>query len=161
MYAALKVVHLGSLIMWLGPAIGSWLVLRYMQQQEGELSPATAKVYRVFFWTITLEHIALCSLLLSGTIMAFHYGFFAMPWLQHKLWLVLLIIVPLEIVDIWLGNWKVKKLTEKRSAGAELSQREQAMINFYHKGFTNLALLTLPLTVLVIMWLAVSKQTLW
>lgn len=161
MYAALKVLHLGSLIMWLGPAIGSWLVLRYMQQQEGELSPATAKVYRVFFWTITLEHIALCTLLLSGAAMAFHYGFIAMPWLQQKLWLVLLLIVPLEIVDIWLGNWKVKKLTEKRSSGTSLSQREQAMINFYHKGFTNLALVTLPLTVLVIMWLAVSKQTLW
>ena len=89
MYAALKVLHLGSLIMWLGPAIGSWLVLRYMQQQEGELSPATAKVYRVFFWTITLEHIALCTLLLSGAAMAFHYGFIAMPWLQQKLWLLL------------------------------------------------------------------------
>ncbi|PKM17975.1 MAG: DUF2269 domain-containing protein [Gammaproteobacteria bacterium HGW-Gammaproteobacteria-15] len=161
MYAALKVLHLGSLIMWLGPAIGSWLVLRYMQQQEGELSTATAKVYRVFFWTITLEHIALCSLLLSGAAMAFHYGSIAMPWLQQKLWLVLLLIVPLEIVDICLGNWKVKKLTEKRSRGTALSQREQAMISFYHKGFTNLALITLPLAVLVIMWLAVSKQTLW
>jgi len=161
MYATLKFVHLGSLIMWLGLALGSWLVLRYMQQHEGELAASTAKVYRVFFWTITLEHIALCSLLLSGAAMAFHYGFITMPWLQQKLWLVLLVIVPLEIVDIWLGNWKVKKLTEKRSAGAALSQREQALISFYHKGFTNLALITLPVTVLVIMWLAVSKQAIW
>ena len=161
MYAALKVLHLGSLIMWLGPAIGSWLVLRYMQQQEGELSPATAKVYRVFFWTITLEHIALCSLLLSGAAMAFHYGFIAMPWLQQKLWLVLLLIVPLEIVDIWLGNWKVNRLIAARSAGTALTARQQALVQFYHKSFTNLALITLPATVLVTMRLAVSKQALW
>ena len=87
MYAALKVIHLGSLVMWLGPALGSWLVLRYMQQQDGELSRATAKVYRVFFWTLTLEHIALVSLLISGATMAFMYGFISMPWLQQKLWL--------------------------------------------------------------------------
>ena len=161
MYAALKVIHIGSLIMWLGPALGSWLVLRYMQQQEGELSAATAKVYRVFFWTLTLEHIALVSLLLSGATMAFMFGFISMPWLQQKLWLVLLIIVPLEIVDIWLGNWKVKRLIAKRSAGSALTPRQQALVQFYHKAFTNLALITLPATVLVIMWLAVSKQALW
>ncbi|HBN87651.1 MAG TPA: DUF2269 domain-containing protein, partial [Rheinheimera sp.] len=145
----------------LGPALGSWLVLRYMQQQEGELAPATAKVYRVFFWTLTLEHIALVSLLLSGAAMAFMYGFIAMPWLQQKLWLVLLIIVPLEIIDIWLGNWKVKRLIAARSAGTTLTPRQQALVQFYHKAFTNLVLVTLPATVLIIMWLAVSKQVLW
>ena len=161
MYAALKVIHIGSLVMWLGPALGSWLVLRYMQQQEGELSAATANVYRVFFWTLTLEHIALVSLLLSGATMAFMFGFISMPWLQQKLWLVLLIIVPLEIVDIWLGNWKVNRLIAARSAGTALTARQQALVQFYHKGFTNLALITLPATVLIIMWLAVSKQALW
>ena len=161
MYAALKVIHIGSLVMLLGPALGSWLVLRYMQQQEGELAPATAKVYRVFFWTLTLEHIALVSLLLSGAAMAFMYGFIAMPWLQQKLWLVLLIIVPLEIIDIWLGNWKVKRLIAARSAGTTLTPRQQALVQFYHKAFTNLVLVTLPATVLIIMWLAVSKQVLW
>uniref|UniRef100_A0A486XKP8 Uncharacterized protein n=1 Tax=Rheinheimera sp. BAL341 TaxID=1708203 RepID=A0A486XKP8_9GAMM len=42
-----------------------------------------------------------------------------------------------------------------------MTQHQQALIQFYHKGFTNLALFTLPVTVLVIMWLAVSKQALW
>jgi len=74
---------------------------------------------------------------------------------------VLLLIVPLEIVDIWLGNWKVQQLIKKRSLGEALTSRQQNLIQFYHKGFTNLALLTLPVTVLAIMWLAVSKQPLW
>lgn len=74
---------------------------------------------------------------------------------------MLLIIVPLEIVDIWLGNWKVNRLIAARSAGSALTSRQQALVQFYHKAFTNLALITLTATVLVIMWLAVSKQVLW
>jgi hypothetical protein len=31
-------------------------------------------------------------------------------------------------------------------------------VQFFHKGYTNLALITLPVTVLVIMRLAVSQQ---
>lgn len=147
--------------MWLGPAIGSWLALRYMQQQQGELAAATQQVYRVFFWTIVLEHIALCTLLLSGALMAFSFGFIAMPWLQQKLWLVLLLILPLELADIWLGNWKIKRLISKRNQGIVLTTSEQNIIRFYHREFTHLALLILPVTVLLIMWLAVSKQLLW
>ena len=47
MYSLLKLIHIGSLVLWLGPALGSWLVLRYMQRQQGELSPATGLVYKV------------------------------------------------------------------------------------------------------------------
>lgn len=161
MYSLLKVIHIGSLIIWLGPALGSWLVLRYVQQQQGEMSSATSLVYKVFFLTLTLEHLAFCLLLISGTWMAFGYGWIDMPWLQNKLWLVLLLIIPLEIVDIWLGNWKVQQLIKQRALGVELTSTQQGFIQFYHKGFTHLALLTLPVTVLVIMWLAVSKQPLW
>ena len=89
----LKVIHIGSLIMWLGPALGSWLVLRYVQQQQGEMSSATSLVYKVFFFTLTLEHLAFCFLLISGAWMAFGYGWIDMPWLQNKLWLVLLLAV--------------------------------------------------------------------
>ncbi|MEO3877488.1 hypothetical protein [Rheinheimera fenheensis] len=42
-----------------------------------------------------------------------------------------------------------------------MTPRQLALVQFYHKAFTNLALITLPVTVLVIMWLAVSKQALW
>jgi len=161
MYSLLKLLHLGSLVMWLGPALGSWLVLRYMQQQQGELSPATALVYKVFFLTITLEHLAFCTLLVTGAWMALGYGWLDMPWLQNKLLLLGLLIVPLELVDIWLGNWKVNKLVSRRSAGLELSAREQALVRFYHQGFTWFAIAVLPPTVLVMMWLAVSKQGLW
>lgn len=161
MYSLLKVIHLGSLVLWLGPALGSWLVLRYAQQQQGELGAATSLVYKVFFLTLTLEHLAFCTLLITGGWMAFGYGWIEMPWLQHKLWLLVLLIVPLEVADIWLGNWKVQQLVNKRIRGQQLSARQQALIHFYHRGFTNLAIVILPITVLLMMWLAVSKQALF
>ncbi len=102
-----------------------------------------------------------CTLLINGAWMVFGYGWIEMPWLQQKLWLVLLLIVPLEVVDIWLGNWKVQQLVNRRSLGQELTARQQAIIHFYHRGFTYLAICTLPVTVLLIMWLAVSKQALF
>lgn len=161
MYSLLKVVHIGSFMLWLGPALGSWLVLRYMQQQQGETSHATSLVYRVFFLTLTLEHIAFFALLITGTFMAYQVGWFYTPWLQQKLWLVLLVIVPLEIVDIWLGNWQAKRIVELRSLGHPLSARQEQLLHFYHHSFTKLALLIMPPTILFIMWLAVSKQPLW
>ena len=39
-----------------------------------------------------------------------------------------------------------------------MSWLQQAFIHFYHRGFTYLAILTLPITALLMMWLAVSKQ---
>lgn len=161
MYSLLKVTHLGAFMLWLGPALGSWLVLRYMQQQEGETSRTTALVYKVFFLTLTLEHIAFCILLVSGGWMAYSAGWLHAPWLQQKLWLVLGLIIPLEIADIWLGNWQVKKLVTLRSKGQSLTPSQQTMVDFYHHGFTRIALVLLPVTVLLIMWLAVSKQALW
>ncbi|MGY0216254.1 hypothetical protein ACWJJH_02575 [Endozoicomonadaceae bacterium StTr2] len=156
-YTVLKLIHLGSLVFWLGPALGSWLVLRHAQRSTGELSQTTSLVYRIFFLTVTLEHIAFATLLTSGVLLASLYNLFTLPWLQYKLAIVLLIVVPLEVVDIWLGNWKIKQLVTKRNAGATLTSRESACIRFYHTTFTYIALATIPASVLAIMWLAISK----
>ena len=66
--------------------------------------------------------------------------------------------MPLEIVDVLLGNWKAKHWVERRANGLTLSATEQRLLQFYHGTFTKLALLLLPVTVLLIMVLAVSKQ---
>ncbi|KEQ15031.1 hypothetical protein GZ78_24430 [Endozoicomonas numazuensis] len=153
----LKLIHLGSLILWLGPALGSWLVLRYSQQKAGELSATTSLIYKVFFFTITLEHLAFVSLLASGFMLAYSYHLFSLEWLHYKLAIVLLIVVPLEVVDVWLGNWKIQKLINKRNSGNRLSERENAYIHFYHKTFTYIALVAIPVSVMAIMWFAITK----
>lgn len=158
MYSLIKVMHIGAFMLWLGPALGSWLVLTYMQRQQGETSTATYLVYRVFFATLVLEHVAFAGLLATGTWLAYSAGWFGSPWLWQKLLLIGAIVIPLEIVDVLLGNWKVKHWVERRANGLTLSATEQRLLQFYHGTFTKLALLLLPVTVLLIMVLAVSKQ---
>jgi len=157
-YSFLKLIHLGSLIFWLGPALGSWFVLRYSQKNAGEQSETTQLIYKVFFFTVTLEHIALLTLLLSGVWMAAAYGLFQAQWLQYKIVIIALFVLPLEIFDIWLGNWKLKKLIEKRGHGGMLSEKESRLVHFYHGTFTNIAIVLIPFSVLIIMWLAIAKQ---
>ncbi len=157
-YNLLKLIHLGSIILWLGPALGSWLVLRYSQKKTGELSDTTKLIYKVFFFTITVEHIAFVSLLSFGFLLAHTYNLLGLQWLQYKLAIVILIIIPLEVIDVWLGNWKIQKIINKRNLYLKLTSREQFYIKFYHTTFTNIALLTIPTSVLAIMWLAISKS---
>lgn len=158
MYSLIKVMHIGAFMLWIGPALGSWLVLKYMQRQQGETSPATYLVYRVFFATLVLEHLAFVLLLATGGWMAYSAGWFGSSWLWQKLLLVGVIVIPLELLDVYLGNWKVKQLVERRANGADLNTKDQRLLQFYHVTFTYTALLLLPACVLAILWLAVSKQ---
>ncbi|WP_317930886.1 DUF2269 family protein [Halioxenophilus sp. WMMB6] len=158
-YNLLKVIHIGSLVLWLGPALGAWLVLRVAQRQLGEEAEATRLIYSVFLLSVTLEHIALIALLASGVGMAVMAGWFGSGWLSVKLAIVGAVILPLEVVDIWLGNWQIYRIIGRQNRGLAITAGEAKWLAIYHGPFTKIALLLLPATVLVIMWLAVSKST--
>lgn len=157
-YTLLKLLHLGSFIFWLGPALGAWLVLKKVEKDG--INQTTAKVNKVFFTMIAVEHIAFISLLLSGLLMAMEYGWLDSQWLQQKLMIVGLIVIPLEIIDIVLGNWLVAKASTKLFNGDFLTQQEQRYVDFYHGPFTKLAIVIIPIAVLFIMYLAISKAPL-
>ena len=89
--------------------------------------------------------------------MAHFYWSWAHAWLGYKLLIILIVIIPIEIVDIYLGNWKVEKLVEKRRDGVTLTSQEESVIDFYHGVFTKTAILLIPTSVICIMWLAISK----
>ncbi|UTA46601.1 hypothetical protein L1F30_10535 [Simiduia sp. 21SJ11W-1] len=93
----------------------------------------------------------------SGLYLAINYQMLGSPWLEQKLLLVLCIVVPLEIADIALGNWLAAKVTKKLYAGNKTASWERRCLSLYHGAFTKLALAVLPLTLLVIMYLATSK----
>lgn len=157
-YFLLKVIHLGALIFWLGPALGAWLVLKYANHKSHN-SQTIAVIYPVFFMMLSLEHIAFAALLTSGIAMAHSTDMWQTPWLHTKLSLLLLIIIPMEIIDIIIGNWLVKKFTEQKLRDLTLTNTQERLVEFYHGTFTYLAIAILPITVLAIMWLAVSKTT--
>ena len=109
-FAFLKIIHIGSLIFWLGPSLGAWCCLLVLRKQEGEFSSATQRLYQVFIKLLIVEHLAFMALLASGFWMAKTWFGFQQPWLQWKLLIILCLIVPLELLDIWYGNIKLGKL---------------------------------------------------
>lgn len=156
-YAVLKLIHLGALIFWLGPALGAWLVLKAVETGSYQPGSLTEKVSRVFYLTVLLEHVAFIVLLATGLLMAIHFQMMGSDWLNQKLYLVFLVVVPLELADIALGNWIVSSASKKLYAGKPLKGWERAGLSIYHGIFTKIALLVIPLSVLAIMYLAISK----
>ncbi len=154
-YSLVKLIHLGALIFWLGPALGSWIVLKVCQH-DGIAKEALARLHRAFITTVVIEHVAFAALLVSGAYLAFNFNMQTLPWLQFKLAIVGIVLIPLEVIDVWLANFKIAKIAPKVIAGTA-SSKEQALYDFYHGTFTKLALVLVPVSVLAIMWLAVSN----
>jgi len=67
-----------------------------------------------------------------------------------------LVLIPLEVVDVWLANFKLTKIVPKVIAGTA-SDKERALYQFYHGVFTRVALVVVPVSVLGVMWLVVGK----
>src|SRR6187551_1281104 len=158
-FVALKILHIGSLIFWLGPSLGAWFVLLALRKHEGEITPATHLAYRIFIKMIILEHVAFVALIASGIGMACLVFGFNQPWLQWKLLIILFLIVPLEILDIWYGNIKLPQIfSEFNEAGYNMQQSKT--LHIYHAYVTRFAIAVIPINVLAIMWLVIAKPNL-
>lgn len=155
-FITLKIIHIGSLIFWLGPSLGAWCCLLILRKQQGEFSPATQSIYRIFIKMLIVEHIAFIGLLVSGFCMAYFWFGFQQAWMQWKLLIILLLIVPLEIVDIWYGNIKMARIfsgTDKKSC----TNDETHTLFVYHRYVTGAAIIIIPIAVLGIFWLVIAK----
>ncbi len=162
-YSVVKLVHLGALVFWLGPALGAWIVLKATENKVKDnraLSshPLFKEINRIFYLMVAVEHLAFAALLISGFYMAYLYQWFHHDWLVQKLWVVFLIIVPLEIVDIALGNWLVSNASKKLFNEQKLTKLEEKAVAFYHGVFTQTALILIPSSTVIVMFLAISKQ---
>lgn len=156
-YLLVKVLHIAALVFWLGPSLGAWLVLVLAKQHARQDSALWQFCHRSFVYLLTIEHLAFALLLGSGVVMWWLSGL-AMPlWLTQKLWLVLLLLVPLEIVDIWLGNILLMRWHRQFGETTHWPPSATRWLVFYHGAFTRLAMLMLPVAVASILWLAVSK----
>jgi uncharacterized membrane protein len=159
LFIALKIIHIGSLIFWLGPSLGAWCCLLLLRKQQGEFSAATQSIYRVFIKMLIVEHIAFISLLVSGFCMAYFWFGFQQAWLQWKLLIILLLIVPLEIVDIWYGNIQMARIFSDPDRKSCTSDESRTLF-VYHRYVTGVAIIIIPITVLSIFWLVIAKPNL-
>lgn len=155
-FFSLKLIHIGALIFWLGPSLGTWIMLLAIRKQEGEFTLATHLAYRIFIKMLIVEHLAFIVLLVTGIGMIICLYHNPAPWLQWKLLIVLAIVVPLEIIDIWYGNVKLPKIFSTfNQQGYE--EKHSLVLFTYHRYVTGAAIVIIPISVLTIMWLVIAK----
>ena len=156
-YITIKLVHLGALVLWLGPGIGAWIMMVIINRHFGEPSRISSLAYQLFLRLMWLEHAALAIMIISGLLLASYTGQFDSTWLQLKLMIIGLILLPLEAIDIWFVHHRLPRLFSKRRANTPYSVSEYKLLTLYHRRFTPLALAVLPVAVISIMWLAIGK----
>lgn len=156
-YTSLKLIHLASLILWLGPGLGAWIMMLLINRHFGEPGRVSHLVYQAFLRLMWLEHIALVTLLLSGALLGWQSAQFDASWLQTKLLVIVLLIIPMEIIDIWFVHLRLPCLFAKRQADSPYNTNEAYLLQLYHQRFTPLALVITPLAVVGIMFLAIAK----
>lgn len=146
LYAVCKAIHIASLVFWLGPTLGSWWALK---RAEKESAAAKQSAYSTFLQTLWVEHIALVTLFASGAIMASLSNAWLASWLMLKLAIIAAVILPLEAIDIYIGNVHLPK-----HANLESPTRLE---RFYHGPFTKAAMILLPPAVMAIFIIATTK----
>ncbi|MEA3276137.1 MAG: hypothetical protein U9Q81_12775 [Pseudomonadota bacterium] len=157
-FPLIKLLHLGGLILWLGPSGGAWLLIQLAKRRLGQHSVECEALYRDFLRFFWVEHFGLLLLMGSGVLLLSMYGFGALDWawVRWKLALVLLVIVPIEIGDMWFGHLRLPRLFSSRGRDSGLRESKNSL-DLYERRFVPLTLPPLLLTVVVIMWLATAK----
>lgn len=155
--SVIKLVHLGALILWLGPGIGAWWMLRRALFRFDEPGMVSHFLYRAFLRLMWLEHVALAVLLGSGALLAALTHAYDSDWFRYKLLLVALIVLPLEVIDVWFSHVRLPAILRGRHPSQPYAAAEIHTLRVYHNRFTPAAVLLLPATIVVIMWLAIGK----
>lgn len=155
--SVIKLIHLGALILWLGPGIGAWWMLRRALFRFDDPGMVSHFLYRAFLRLMWLEHAALAVLLASGLLLAGFTHAYASEWFRYKVLLVALIVLPLEIVDVWFSHVRLPAILRGRHPSQPYAPAEIHTLRVYHNRFTPVAVLLLPATIVVIMWLAIGK----
>ena len=161
-FPLIKLLHIGGLILWLGPSGGAWLLLQLAKRQISEQSVDFRKLYGEYLKFFWVEHLGLFLLIVSGLLLLGTYGYAALDWmwLKLKLALIICVIAPIEALDIWFGHIRLPRQFSSNQWRSEPKEDEKGKINsyeFYERRFAPISLPPLLLTVVAIMWLAIAK----
>lgn len=149
-----KLVHLLSLILWVGPPLGAYYILWQVHRSRDRTQMVWAQRYveRV----LVVEHIAFVVLILSGAYLVWltDGALLNMPWLQKKLWLFAGVLV-FELVDIWISHFVLAHILEEKDP---LDSPEWPRVERMRR---TLAIAALPVAFILvpgIFYFAVAKQ---
>ncbi|MFN4319513.1 MAG: hypothetical protein ACK4FY_03405 [Aquificaceae bacterium] len=114
-YTTAKFIHLIGIFLWAGSSSSLGLFMMYSTWKDtGCNQHALRNFYR---WMTNLE--------IFGFFLALVMGFYMLhllkyrgdiPWLNHKLPLVLGIILPLEVINFWFINLYIPRSKDKEKA---------------------------------------------
>ncbi|MFN7975292.1 MAG: hypothetical protein U0166_23550 [Acidobacteriota bacterium] len=142
MASAFKLLHVASLIMWLGPTTSAYLLVQRAMKDRarGHPLPRASElwVWRRFELLLRVEHVAFFVLFGSGLGIVHAWGLDPIAvltgdprWLRIKLWLAFGVILPVELYDIWLSHRELPRLLERLAS----SEEDLGMALRPHAGF--------------------------
>lgn len=157
-FPLIKLLHLGGLILWLGPSGGAWLLIQLSKRRLDQQSIEYNELYRDFTKFFWVQHLGLFLLLGSGVLLLSMYGHTALSWtwVQLKIALVLCVILPIEVMDMWFGHIRLPRQFSSRHRNT-ISNKKMNSLELYERRFVPISLPILLVTVVVIMWLAIAK----
>lgn len=112
-------LHVIGVVAWSGPAVGAgwiWLVawLRRRRTPDDPQAIALERFVRErFLFVVAIEHVGFALLIASGLLRLYSLGMLewqltfgesAPAWLRWKLSLIAIVVVPMEIYDVWLSH---------------------------------------------------------
>lgn len=156
LYYGFKMLHVGALILWLGPSLGAWWLLRGLRKIYSDYHEVVVLSHKLFVSVLIIEHLAFAVLLISGVVLAITFHFFSHPWLQWKLIIIGLLILPLEILDVYWGNIKLSRVLKSGGLNKE-SSSYTSVLSMYHTWLTNSAIIIMPVSVITIFYLVIAK----
>jgi hypothetical protein len=149
-----KLIHLVSLIFWIGPPLGAYFMLigAHRSNDKARIVWAERCTERV----LAIEHVAFIVLLASGAYLVWlsDGAMLAMPWLQKKLWAVGG-VVAFETFDIWISHrvW-ARVLADADPTSSVAWRRAMRLRSRLFVAAIPVALVLLP----AIFYFAVAKQ---
>jgi len=127
----LLLIHLVAAIGWLGPALGAWSYVLQRQlkrhREEAQWDRFDDWILVEFTRVLQLEHFSFVLLITSGIALAHASGYLSNGlfagtspwWLDTKILVVALIIVPFELFDTFIAHWVIPERLARREEDPE------------------------------------------
>ncbi|MDH5655774.1 MAG: DUF2269 family protein [Spirochaetia bacterium] len=149
LYLVFKVVHIIGIILWIGPPLGAyWIHLKSFQKDSSHLEEQIElRVRNAFIGVLTIEHIGLLILLVGAFLMLNASGWTLLDifWIKSKLMIFLFIIIPVEILDIWWGQYAIASAL-KKVKGDKIDAETRRVFTRYDR------LIKASIPVLIVTW---------
>ena len=147
-YKGAKFVHLFSLIIWLGPSTGGYIL--FLMARYGRENGVVLWLFDNYISLVHIEALGLLTLIISGVVMrAFAPELRKKRWLKRKITIVFTVFVPLELANLYLYDFIIKKAFQ-RGIGVT-----DALL--LYDRFSLISALLLAITVPLVFYLAVFK----